>query len=242
MIRDGKGASAGLRLLRGTNGHQAVLKNFSHRGPLFRWTAGALMASREFAAYHRLASVRGVPRLIDRVGVDGILIEYIECFRPEDSQGQLTNEFFKELRAILDSLRKRGVIHGDTCRNARIDSAGQPWLMDFGASFITRGWLAPVRTHLRRIVRKYDDRDVAVLKYRVAPHLLSTSDRDMISTHLPFQRLLGFGRKLLSEVVLRVFDNRVNPRGAVDRPSRQVRSSSIDGPPRGVCGSEQCQE
>lgn len=233
IIRDGSGASAGIRLLRKGNGHQAVLKDFSHRGTVFRRTAGALMARRETAAYLRLGSVRGVPRLIARVGLDGILVEYIECFRPEDSQGKLTNDFFEELRAILRNLRKRGVIHGDTCRNARIDSTGKPWLMDFGASFVIRGWLAPIRSNLRRIVRKYDERDVAVLKYRVAPDLLSTSDRETISHPLPFQGLMALGRKLLSGVVSRVFDNRL-----ADCQSQVAESHTIECPPRGVCRCE----
>ena len=137
-IRDGRGASAGIKLLRDDNGHRAVLKNFSHRGTLFRRTAGAFMAGREIAAYRRLRSVQGVPRLVARVGADGLLTEYIECFPPENSPGGLSNEFFEGLRETLRSLRKRGVIHGDICRNVRIDSIGRPWLMDFGASFVVR--------------------------------------------------------------------------------------------------------
>ncbi len=237
IMREGQGASACLRLLRGEKGHQAVLKDFSHRGPLFRRTAGALMASREVAAYHRLASVRGVPRFIARVGSDGILIEYIECSPPEISPEGPSNHFFEELRAILRTFRERGVIHGDTCRNVRMDSAGNPWLMDFGASFVIRGWFAPIRSNLRRIVKKYDERDVAVLKYRVAPHSLSTSDRETISHQLPFQGLMALGRKLLAGVVLRVFDNR-----PVDRESPVAASRTSERPPRGVCSCKLIQD
>ena len=216
VMRRGRGASAGLRLLRGENGDQAVLKDFSHRGPLFRRTAGALMANREVAAYRRLISVRGIPRLVDRVGVDGILLEYVECFRPQDVPGHVTNEFFEGLREILRALSKRGVIHGDTCRNTRIDSDGTPWLMDFGASFVIRPWLRPITTHVRKIVRQYDDRDVAVLKSRVAPHLLTPSDRKTISTRLPYRGVLAFGRRLIAAVVVRVFDKRAGSRAEVD--------------------------
>lgn len=110
---------------------------------------------------------------------------------------------------------------------------GKPWLMDFGASFVIRGWLASIRSNLRRIVRKYDERDVAVRKYRVAPDLLSTSDRETISHQLPFQGLMALGRKLLSGDVSRVFENRL-----VDCQSQVAESHTIECPPRGVCRCE----
>jgi hypothetical protein len=227
VIRQGKGASAGIRILRTDDGRQAVLKDFSHRGTLFRKTAGALMARRETAAYLRLGTVRRVPRFIARVGSDGILIEYIECLPPGISPNPPSNDFFEELGAILRTFRERGVIHGDTCRNVQMDGAGKPWLMDFGASFVIRGWLAPIKSNLRRIVKKYDERDVAVLKSRIAPELLSASDREIISRQLPFQGLMALGRKLLAWVVLRVFDNH-----PVDGESPAAESHTIEHRPR----------
>ena len=92
----------------------------------------------------------------------------------------------------------------------------EPVDRETGASFVVRAWLGPFGSRLLGIVRKHDDRSVAVLKYRVAPDLLSRSDRETISSPLPFQRTTALGRRLLSGLVLRFFDNRSKTRGAVD--------------------------
>jgi len=205
-IRPGSGAVAEIELMVDEQGLQAVLKSFCHRGRLFRRTAGAFMARREITAYRRLGHLRGIPRLDGRVGCDGILIEYVECTAPGQLQAEPPAEFFRELRALLEEVRARDVLHGDVCRNVRIDQSGRPWLMDFGASFVVRPWLGPLRGVVLRAGRQHDERAVAVLQERVAPESLTRADREILSAPLPWQRTLAVSRKLVEVVVSTVLD------------------------------------
>lgn len=205
-IRPGSGAVAEIELVVDEQGRQAVLKSFRHRGRLFRRTAGAFMARREITAYRRLRRLTGIPHLHGRVGCDGILIEYVECTAPGQLEAWSPAEFFRNARALLEQARARGVLHGDVCRNLRIDRAGRPWLMDFGASFVVRPWLGPVRGVVLRAGRQHDERAVAVLQERVAPESLTWADREILSAPLPWQRTLAVCRRLVEAVVAAVLD------------------------------------
>jgi hypothetical protein len=200
-IRPGGGVIAEISLLVDERGGRAVLKSFRHRGPLFRRTVGALLARREASAYRRLGQVPGIPRFRGRVGCDGILLEYVECAELDPLQSGPPAEFFRELRALLEQIRAQGVLHGDVCRNVRIDRSGRPWLMDFGASFVVRSWFGPLRDSVLSAGRQHDERAVAVLHLRNAPETLAQADREALSAPLPWQRTLAAGRRLVELMV-----------------------------------------
>jgi hypothetical protein len=78
--------------------------------------------------------------------------------------------------------------------------------MDFGASFVIRPWLGPMRGVVLRAGRKHDERAVAVLQERVAPESLTWADREILSAPLPWQRTLAVCRRLVELVVAAVLD------------------------------------
>lgn len=95
-------------------GGSVIVKDFAPRG---RWVRGLgrLQIRREAAAYRWLAGVAGVPAFVGRVDPLALAIEWIDGERlafaslpPGEGLRCVV-----ELRAILDAIHERGVIHND---------------------------------------------------------------------------------------------------------------------------------
>jgi hypothetical protein len=199
MLRPGKGGQATLQLVE-YRGTLAVLKDYSASGPFFRKTCGAYLASREAAAYRRLAGVRGVPRLLGRAGRDGLLLEYFPGRNCRDERpSAVTPAFFDELRDILTVVRAAGVLHMDVKRNVLIAPEGHPVLVDFGASWVMPRWLGPLRPVLLPIAAKYDEREVVKLKSLIAPQLLTEKEHTTHATVLPMEKLVSLVETILQK-------------------------------------------
>jgi hypothetical protein len=181
-------------------GKLAVLKDYSGSGPFFRKTCGAYLASREAAAYRRLAGVRGVPRLLGCAGRDGLLLEYFPGRNCRDQQHYaVTPAFFDELRDILTRVRAAGVLHMDVKRNVLIAQEGQPILVDFGASWVMPRWLRSLRPVLLSIAAEYDEREVVKLKSLIAPQLLTDKEHTTHATALPMEKLVSLVETILQK-------------------------------------------
>lgn len=127
-----------------------------------------------------------------------MLLEHIEGRRATACEPTtFTAAFFDELRGILAHLRARGVLHGDVKRNVMRTAEGRPVLFDFGASFVIRWWLWPVRGLLLHAAARYDARAVAKLKRQVAPQLLRPDDTQLLVASMPFEPLVKFGQHVL---------------------------------------------
>lgn len=206
FIRQGAGAVAHIELVIDGEGRRAVLKSFCHRGQLFRRTVGAYMARREVAAYRRLGRLEGIPRLYGVVGCDGILLEHVDCDVPDRHAGGPPPEFFRQLSSLLERVRALGVLHGDVCRNVRIDRSGRPLLMDFGSSFVIRPWLGPLRSVFLSGGERHDEHAVAVLRKRTVPESLTAADLEVLAAALPWYRTLEAIRRMVEMVVTTVLD------------------------------------
>ncbi len=169
----------------------AVLKSFSGSRNWFRRTIGRYLISREVSAYQRIGGLPGVPRLLERVGPDAFLIEYLEARNCLDVESQrFRHAFFSELEDILDSIRSKGVFHCDVGRNVLFSSSGRPTLCDFASSILLPAWSFPRRNSLVRLRSDYDRRSVVKLKKKVAPQLLDRNDWKVLVTPLPFETSL----------------------------------------------------
>ncbi|MBI4515939.1 MAG: hypothetical protein HY699_09020 [Deltaproteobacteria bacterium] len=197
VLREGGGARAAVQVVQ-RYGQPALRKDFSPAPAWLRRTVGALMARRELAAYRRLQGVEGVPRLLGSAGRDGLLLEYIAGRHTGAcAPTAFTAAFFDELAVILANLRARGVLHGDVKRNVLRTAEGRPVLLDFGASFVIRWWLWPLRRGLLRVAAGYDARAVAKLKRQVAPQLLNLGDEHILASPMPFEAAVDFGQRIL---------------------------------------------
>lgn len=197
VLRKGGAASAFVRVVE-TPGGPAVRKDFSRSGTLVRFTVGVLMARREARAYSRLDGVAGVPRLIARPAADALLLERVDGVPCVASvSATMTQAFFDDLDALLARLRSRGVLHGDVKRNVLVTPSGGAALVDFGASFVVPRWTGVLGRRLVALAARYDERSIARLKARVAPDLLSPSERDLVDRRMPFERFVKGGERLL---------------------------------------------
>jgi hypothetical protein len=189
-MRAGAPARAELTLI-DHRGRVALLKSFDHTPSLFRWLVGSLLIRREAAAYSALDGIRGVPRLLERTGPTALVVELVDgrsCFacRSDD----FDSAFFDRLSELLGHIRARGVLHGDVKRNVIRGQDGNPWLVDFGASFVLLRYLPSVRSPVMQLAAQYDRRAVAKLKALVAPRLVTDADRRLMDTPLPYESVV----------------------------------------------------
>jgi hypothetical protein len=202
VIRPGRRNVGDIKLVE-ISGERAILKDYCVSSRWFRATAGRYMARREMAAYRRLKGVRGVPRLIGSIGGDGLVLEYIEGAKHLNClQGiNLAPEFFDQLRKILQEIRNQGVLHGDVGSNVVMGRAGEPHLLDFGASFVVPRWSFPFSSYLIKIGGAYDERAVLNLKHRFAPKLLTPLEEEARLRTLPWEGLVNRTEKVLHRLI-----------------------------------------
>ncbi|MBU0618416.1 MAG: hypothetical protein KKI02_11925, partial [Planctomycetes bacterium] len=142
---------------------------------------GALLTHREVRIYELLQGLPGVPRLIDTVGQNGFLHEYIPG-HPLGRDEQVSDSFFNELLTMIDALHARHIAYVDLNKrqNVLIGDDGRPYLIDFQISVYLPpvGWrrLWPVRWLLRRF-QQADRYHCLKHKRRLRPDLLSEAER-----------------------------------------------------------------
>ena len=119
---------------------RVVVKDFSARGPIVR-IVGAWLIGRELRAYAQLAGHRAVPRVLGRIDDLAFVIEY----RPGEIMGsklagRVPKGFIAELRAAVEEMHARGVVHLDLRHrsNALADPDGHPVLIDFASALCFR--------------------------------------------------------------------------------------------------------
>jgi len=124
-----------------------IVKDFAHGVWWLRWL-GALQAARETSAYRKLEGVPGVPRFIGRIDRLAFAIERIDGERlaflrhTEDSGIR----HLAALRAIVDAIHARGVVHNDLRgrENVLLARDGSLAVIDFAAALLKwKGILAP---------------------------------------------------------------------------------------------------
>ena len=182
-FRQGGGSRPDVLLIR-ANGAEAVLKDYGKADPWFRRVVGPLSARREARALEQLAGVRGVPRLLRRVGHDALLLEYIPgtCAR-EVPPGGLTPQFFERFYRLVDRLHDSGVAHCDlrSQGNILVGADGEPHVVDFTAHFRRpQSWNFAARWMYARFCEA-DRVAVARLKKSHAPDLLTEAENLSLS-------------------------------------------------------------
>lgn len=174
-FRVGGGSRPEVTLIR-VDGTEAVLKDYGRTDPAFRYWVGPLSARREARALEQLRGVRGVPRLLRRVGRDALLLEYIPGVSARQvPPGGLTPGFFERFYRLVERLHAAGVAHCDlrSQGNILIGADGEPYLVDFTAHFRRpRSWNWPARWMFAKFCEA-DRVAVARLKQSHAPELLT---------------------------------------------------------------------
>jgi len=152
-----------------------------------RWWAGWLarrLCRREARALAHLAGLAGTPRLI---GADRRTLrrEWIEG-RPMQLAQPREPSYYREARALLARLHRRGIAHNDLAKepNWLVTPAGAPALVDFQLAFV-----APRRGRLFRALAREDLRHLLKHKRSYCPGRLTARERRILATPAATSRL-----------------------------------------------------
>jgi len=166
------------------NGRQAVVKDFSVNGFLFRNVIGRFLIWREEKAYRRLRGLKGVPifyRVIDGLAlvVEEIPGRSIEGLEKEE---RLQVDFFRELRFLVEDIHQRGLAHCDLKRapNVMVGPHKRPVIVDWSSSISEREFrLFPLNLVYRRFISD-DLNGITKLQLRHCPDSVSPEERKML--------------------------------------------------------------
>ncbi|MEE9292006.1 MAG: lipopolysaccharide kinase InaA family protein [Acidobacteriota bacterium] len=157
-----------------------ILKDFSAKSWLTR-LLGRYQVGREIRALRQLRGLPGIPEYHRRVGAHGLLMERMEgeritrwCARHPGQRSAM----FDRLTRLVELMHRLGVAHMDLRKrdNILITSDGRPNVIDFNASLCFRPGTRVTRIFFR-FFRHIDTAAIFKWKYRLAPELLTPSER-----------------------------------------------------------------
>lgn len=196
VVISGVGAKADV-LTVSVDGTAVIVKDFASRSGWVR-ALGRLQVRREVAAYRWLAGVPGIPALIGRIDPLALAIEKIEGERlafaalaPGDGPKHVV-----ELRAILDAIHARGVVHNDLRgrENVLRKRDGGLVVVDFAAAVRLRPGGLAHRLFFRRFALADE---AAFLKWKgmIAPGTYTTADEVFLRRFARWRSLWPFNPK-----------------------------------------------
>ena len=124
------------------DGVRAVVKDYTSNGFLYRQFIGRFLIWRESKAYRKLMGLKGIPNFYRAIDGLALVIEDI-AGRPVEGlekEERLSEHFFKELKDLVKSIHKRGLVHCDLKRapNVLRGDDGKPYIVDWSASISKR--------------------------------------------------------------------------------------------------------
>ncbi len=192
--------SAGLAVLKLGRCHGA--------GPLpLKWV-GRFLARREVTLYARVQDLRGVPRLMGRVGDTGFMHAFVPG-HPLQRREMVGDTFFDELQTLLAEIHARHMAYVDLNKrqNILVGEDGRPHLIDFQISlhWPPTGWRrwSPARWLLRRF-QQADVYHCLKHKRRLRPDLLNDDERRTVERVSIWIRLHRWVARPLTQLRRRV--------------------------------------
>lgn len=163
------------------NGVRAVVKDFSHNKFLFRNSIGRFLLWRESKAYRRLDNIRGTPELFRVIEGLALVLEEIPGRNLESLKHGtgLPDNFFADLKDLVDSFHKKGLAHCDLKRapNFLLGHDGLPYIIDWGASISESEFkFFPLNRIYQRFIMD-DYMAIIKLKMRHAPESVTPEER-----------------------------------------------------------------
>lgn len=120
------------------NGVKAIVKDFSHNSFWFRNIIGRFLIWRETKAYKRLEGVSGVPAFFGALERMALITEEVQGndIGPVEVGEALDEQFFTDLKELIDRFHDRGIAHCDLKRapNIILGNDGKPYIIDWAAS------------------------------------------------------------------------------------------------------------
>jgi serine/threonine protein kinase len=215
--RTAGGTRPDLRVVETEDG-RIVVKDFWRSDLPFRLIVGPILIRREYGALRKLAGVSGVPRLVARIDRYALAVEHVPGVSLDRTlPNALTDEFYAELRRVVDGIHSRGVAHCDlrSRGNVMLGEDGRPCVVDFAACvFLGRG-LNPFFKWLFGQFVLADRNAVLRIKQRLSPQLLSDQEKTDLATPLPYERPARFVGESIRRLTRRLLTRR-NKRDTID--------------------------
>jgi hypothetical protein len=135
---------------------------------------GRFLCNHELNILRQLEGIDQVPQIIKPFGHNGFLYRYIEG-QSLDEKPDLPDDFFDQLRTLLQTIHQRNVCYMDMNKrgNILIGKDGRPYLIDFQISlFLPAAWCGFLRTAFQR------EDDYHLLKHnrKLRPDLLTQEE------------------------------------------------------------------
>ena len=137
--RIGKGTQGNIyRIL--VDGFPAAVKDISNKNIFYRLLIGRWLLRNEYNIYLKLQGTPGIPHIYKIIERDGFIFEYIEGTPLSDfkKDASIPANFFSSLESLVKRIHDHGVVHSDLKhkKNILVGKDYQPYLIDFGASWI----------------------------------------------------------------------------------------------------------
>lgn len=174
-----------------TDGGRIVVKDFRRSDFLFRAIVGPILIRREYGALCKLQGVTGIPGPVAKIDRYAIAIEHVSGTSLDNKlSSHIPNEFYSELRNVIDDMHAHGVAHCDlrSRGNVMLGDDGKPYVIDFAACVFRGRGLNPFIKWLFGQFVLADCNAVLRIKKRLSPDLLSDSEKTELATPLPFER------------------------------------------------------
>jgi len=190
------------------NEQRFVVKDFRRSDFLFRTIVGPILVRREFGALRNLIGVKGIPGLVGRLDRYAVAIQHVSGISLEHiNPGTLNQDFYIELRKVIDDMHKRGVAHCDlrSRGNVMLGDDGQPYVVDFAACVYRGRGINPFTRWLFHQFVLADNNAVLRIKQRLSPELLSEAEKAELAVPHPFEipaRIIGENVRKLTRSLL----------------------------------------
>ncbi|NLN76112.1 MAG: hypothetical protein GX139_07350 [Armatimonadetes bacterium] len=189
-LRRAGGTRPDLRVVDMPDG-KIVVKDYKHSDKLFRLLIGPILIHREAGALKILKGVSGVPQFIGKIDRYAFAMQYVPgTSLADDLDHPPAQEFYDELRRVVDDIHSRGVAHCDlfSTGNIMYGDDDQPYVVDFAASVFRGKGINPFTRKLHSSFVSADRIAVLKAKKRLSPHLLTDKELEKVETPLPFEK------------------------------------------------------
>lgn len=176
------------------NGVRAVVKDFSPNRTLYRNIIGRLLVWRESKAYMRLRGLKGVPAFYRSVDGLALILEEIpgRTIEGMENENKLSEEFFEELRNLVERIHERGLAHCDLKRapNILLGDDGKPYIVDWTASiFKTQSKFFPLNLLYKRFLLD-DFNAITKMQLRHCPESITPEEKRRYDHRTKTERLI----------------------------------------------------
>jgi predicted Ser/Thr protein kinase len=174
-------SNQGTVLLFEGDGLKLVIKSAMGRGAIRKARQATL--EREYSAYRRMSGVTGVPACYGLLEHKYLLMEFIDGLPYREASWQDRAGWFAALLKIIQAFHARGVSHGDlkSKTNLIAGADGNPYVIDFGTTFVHRDGLHPVNNYLFEYGKRLDINAWVKHKYHGRYKDASEEDKQLLN-------------------------------------------------------------